>query len=74
MESQKKEFVPRAPDLRGLIQEKAGEGTYRVIGNVSLWKHPDSPYFLRGNIEVRGEKLSISFDARNNPEQAQEQD
>lgn len=58
------EFVPRQPDYKGTLQtppKKDGKAWIEV-GEIALWKHPESRYCLRGTVKMpNGQKVNVSL-------------
>jgi hypothetical protein len=64
-------FEPKAPDLKGKVQIKGENGKYPIVGNISLWEHNESKYFLRGNVVIDGKRYFITFQEQTNADMAQ---
>ena len=53
--------TPTKPDFKGAIQVRSGNN-FVEKGKISLWKHEDSRYVLRGYVNIDGAKYHVSLE------------
>lgn len=55
-------FVPTKPAFKGTLQTRTQENKFVTQGEIDLWVHDGSRYYLRGYVTINGTKYYVSLE------------